>query len=162
MFHLASHELCGGDGADNDLAGRHRARFSAIQIVDTVQVPAGVKAVKAYRPEVDGDVPPPAVKRPIIKQFLVRAPRPLVAVGGVVLLCPVSPVSSSRFARARGPCVRVGLVIVSPTRLAACVRVLPPSQDSKIKFPLVHRIIRPSSKTYRNTFTAKRPTTFYS
>ncbi len=36
-------------------------------------MPAGVRAIKAYRPELHGDVPPVAVKRPIIKQFLVRA-----------------------------------------------------------------------------------------
>lgn len=49
--------------------------------------------------------------------------------------------------------------------LSHCVCVLPRScapQDSKIKFPLVHRIIRPSTKAFRSTFTAKRPTTFYS
>ena len=35
-------------------------------------------------------------------------------------------------------------------------------QDSKIKFPLAHRIIRPAHKAFRATFTANRPTTFYS
>lgn len=33
--------------------------------------------------------------------------------------------------------------------------------DSKIKFPLPHRILRPSSKQKRSVFTCKRPNTFY-
>ena len=54
----------------SELAGRHRARFHAIQIVDTRIVPAGVRATKKYNPEVDGDEVPVAVKRTSIKQFL--------------------------------------------------------------------------------------------
>jgi large subunit ribosomal protein L18Ae len=33
--------------------------------------------------------------------------------------------------------------------------------DSKIRFPLPHRIPRPSEKKYRTTFKANRPTTFF-
>ena len=62
-----------------------------------------MKAIKSYRPEVHGDVPPVGVKRPNIKQFL----------------------------------------------------------DSKVKFPLAHRIVRAPSKALRTTFSAKRPTTFF-
>ena len=95
--------LCGAvDQMYNDLAGRHRARFSSIQIVDTRVVPSGVRALKRWDPESD-PVAPPAVKRPNIKQFL----------------------------------------------------------DSKIKFPLSHRLQRASHKKYRTTFKADRPTTFF-
>ena len=87
-----------------ELAGRHRARFSNIHIVDTTTVPAGLRATKKYHPDLHGPVPPPAVKRPGVKQFL----------------------------------------------------------DSKISFPLPHRLPRPSSKKYRTTFKANRPTTFFS
>jgi large subunit ribosomal protein L18Ae len=34
--------------------------------------------------------------------------------------------------------------------------------NGSIKFPLTHRIIRPALKRFRTTFTANRPTTFYS
>lgn len=53
-----------------DLAGRHRARFSSIQIVDTCIVPAGVRASKRYNPEIHGDNVPVAIKRANVKQFL--------------------------------------------------------------------------------------------
>merc|ERR1711871_930169 len=33
--------------------------------------------------------------------------------------------------------------------------------DSKIKFPLPHKILRPSSKQNRSVFSCKRPNTFY-
>ena len=52
-----------------DMAGRHRARFHAIHIVDTQVVPCGERASKLYNPETDGDVPPAAVKRPNTKAF---------------------------------------------------------------------------------------------
>merc|ERR1712066_442570 len=52
-----------------DMAGRHRARFSTIHIVDVVEVPAGVKAMKKYNPMSD-PAPPAAVKRANVKQFL--------------------------------------------------------------------------------------------
>mmetsp|Transcript_27269 Transcript_27269/g.31961 ORF Transcript_27269/g.31961 Transcript_27269/m.31961 type:complete len:194 (+) Transcript_27269:20-601(+) len=86
-----------------DMAGRHRARFSTIHIVDAAIVPAGVKASKRYNPLTDGDAPA-AVQRPIVKQFL----------------------------------------------------------NSKIKFPLAHRIARPAEKKFRHTFAARRPTTYFS
>jgi large subunit ribosomal protein L18Ae len=86
-----------------ELAGRHRARFSTIQIVDTRVVPAGKRALKRYNPELHGDTAPAAVSRPAVKQFI----------------------------------------------------------DSKIKFPLPHRIQRAPSKSLRSTFVAKRPTTFF-
>lgn len=53
-----------------ELAGRHRARFSSIQIVDTRIVPAGVRASRRYNPEIHGDNVPVAIARPSIKQFL--------------------------------------------------------------------------------------------
>ena len=87
-----------------DMAGRHRARFSTIHVVEAKEVPAGVKATKDYNPEVDGDVPPPAVQRANMKQFL----------------------------------------------------------DSRIAFPLTHRIPRSSQKKFRTTFKASRPSTFFS
>jgi len=86
-----------------ELAGRHRARFNAIQIVDTRIVPAGKRALKKYNPEIHGDVVPEGVKRPSIKQFI----------------------------------------------------------DSKIKFPLPHRIQRAATKSLRSTFNASRPSTFF-
>jgi len=52
-----------------DMAGRHRARFSTIHIVDVVEVPAGIKATKKYNPMID-DEAPAAVKRSVVKQFL--------------------------------------------------------------------------------------------
>jgi large subunit ribosomal protein L18Ae len=59
----------------SDLAGRHRARFSSIQIVDTKVVPAGVRATKRYNPELHGDVAPISVVRPQTKQFAQRGVR---------------------------------------------------------------------------------------
>lgn len=95
--------LCGAvEQMYSELAGRHRARFHSIQIVDTRVVPAGVRATRRYNPETD-DVLPVAAKRPAIKQFL----------------------------------------------------------DSKLKFPLPHRIQRAPSKALRSTFNASRPTTFF-
>merc|ERR1719378_158591 len=67
-----------------ELAGRHRARFSSIHIVD-------------------GRVAPVAVKRSHMKQLL----------------------------------------------------------KNKIAFPLPHRLVRPTSKAFRTTFKASRPTTFF-
>mmetsp|Transcript_18367 Transcript_18367/g.27139 ORF Transcript_18367/g.27139 Transcript_18367/m.27139 type:complete len:195 (-) Transcript_18367:31-615(-) len=97
--------LCGAvEQMYQDMAGRHRARFSTIHVVEAKEVPSGVKASKEYNPEKDGDVPPPAVQRNNIKQFL----------------------------------------------------------DSRIAFPLAHRIPRPSQKKYRTTFKANRPSTFFS
>mmetsp|Transcript_149022 Transcript_149022/g.211717 ORF Transcript_149022/g.211717 Transcript_149022/m.211717 type:complete len:192 (-) Transcript_149022:109-684(-) len=52
-----------------ELAGRHRARRSSIQIVNFCTVPAGVKAMKEYDPNVDEELPA-AVRRPHIKQML--------------------------------------------------------------------------------------------
>ncbi len=52
----------------SDLAGRHRARFSSIHIVDTQVVPAGVRAQKRFNPERDDEFPV-GVKRANIKQF---------------------------------------------------------------------------------------------
>lgn len=63
----------------SELAGRHRARFSSIHIVDTCIVPAGLRKARQYNPEIDGDVAPIGVKRPSIKQFIsskVRFPLP--------------------------------------------------------------------------------------
>jgi large subunit ribosomal protein L18Ae len=54
----------------SDLAGRHRARFSSIQIVDTCVVPAGKRALKRYNPEIHGDEVPTGVSRPAVKQFI--------------------------------------------------------------------------------------------
>ena len=97
--------LCGAvEQMYAELAGRHRARFGSIQIVDTRLVPAGVKATAEYNPEKDGPIPPLSVKRPSLVTFL----------------------------------------------------------DSKIKFPLSHRILRPSSRAARSTYSAKRPTTYFS
>jgi large subunit ribosomal protein L18Ae len=53
-----------------ELAGRHRARFGSIQIVDTRVVPAGVRAFNRYNPELHGDEVPIAAKRPNVIQFL--------------------------------------------------------------------------------------------
>lgn len=70
--------LCGAvDQLYAELAGRHRARFHSIQIVDTRIVPAGIRANNRYNPETDGDEVPPAVKRPSIKQFLGKVKFPL-------------------------------------------------------------------------------------
>lgn len=55
-----------------DLAGRHRARFSSIQIVDTKVVKAGVRASRKYNPEIDGGEAPEAVVRDSTKQFAAR------------------------------------------------------------------------------------------
>jgi large subunit ribosomal protein L18Ae len=96
--------LCGAvEQMYSELAGRHRARFQAIQIVDTSIVPAGARAMRRYNPELHGDNVPISVKRPSIKQFI----------------------------------------------------------DSKVKFPLPHRIQRAPSKALRATFNASRPTTFF-
>ena len=96
--------LCSAvDQMYSELAGRHRARFSSIQVVDTRVVQAGKRALKRYNPELHGDDVPEAIKRPSIKQFI----------------------------------------------------------DSKIKFPLPHRIPRAATKAVRSTFNAKRPSTFY-
>lgn len=63
--------LCGAvSQMYSELAGRHRARFQAIQIVDTCIVKAGVKKMRQYNPEIHGDEIPEAVARPSIKQFL--------------------------------------------------------------------------------------------
>lgn len=97
--------LCGAvEQMYQDMAGRHRARYSTIHIVDAKEVPAGIKATQEYNPDKDGPVPPPAVQRLNMKQFL----------------------------------------------------------DSRIKFPLPHRIPRPSQKKYRTTFKANRPSTYFS
>ena len=53
----------------NELAGRHRARFGSIHIVDVSEVPAGVKASKRFNPETDGEAPL-AVSRPHMKQMI--------------------------------------------------------------------------------------------
>jgi len=63
--------LCGAiEQMYAELAGRHRARFGSIQIVDTCIVPAGVRASNRYNPEIHGDDVPVAVQRPNVKQFL--------------------------------------------------------------------------------------------
>jgi large subunit ribosomal protein L18Ae len=63
--------LCGAvEQMYAELAGRHRARFGSIHIVDTRIVPAGVRATNRYNPEIHGDDVPVAVKRPNVKQFL--------------------------------------------------------------------------------------------
>ena len=49
--------------ADMDMAGRHRARFSSIQIRDTKIVPSGVRAAKR-------DASAPAASSDNVKQFL--------------------------------------------------------------------------------------------
>lgn len=49
-----------------DMAGRHRARFSSIQIRDTKIVPAGVRALNR------GNADAPACNNTNVKQFLVR------------------------------------------------------------------------------------------
>ncbi|RYG51626.1 hypothetical protein EON67_02990, partial [archaeon] len=96
--------ICGAiEQMYSELAGRHRARFHSIQIVDTRIVPAGARALRRYNPEVDGEFAPIGVKRPAVKQ---------------------------------------------------CI-------DSKIRFPLPHRVARASAKATRSTFLAKRPTTFF-
>ncbi len=96
--------LCGAiEQLYSEMSGRHRARFSSIQIISTGLVPAGVNATKNYNPEIHGDVPPVAVKRPHIKQF----------------------------------------------------------HDSKVKFPLPHRILRAPTKAVRSTYNASRPSTFF-
>jgi large subunit ribosomal protein L18Ae len=61
-----------------DMAGRHRARFHSIHIVDTKEVPCGSRAAKRYNPEVDGDIPPVTVTRPGIKEFARNSKFPLV------------------------------------------------------------------------------------
>jgi large subunit ribosomal protein L18Ae len=63
----------------SELAGRHRARFQAIQIVDTRTVPAGLRKLNRYNPELHGDDVPVAVARPSITQFIsskVKFPMP--------------------------------------------------------------------------------------
>ena len=96
--------LCGAvEQMYQDMAGRHRARYSTIHIVDAKEVPAGIKATEEFDAEAGG-VAPPAVQRLNIKQFL----------------------------------------------------------DSRIKFPLPHRIPRASQKKYRTTFKANRPSTYFS
>ncbi len=63
--------LCGAiEQMYAELAGRHRARFGSIHIVDTRVVPAGVRASNRYNPEIHGDEVPVAVKRPNVLQFL--------------------------------------------------------------------------------------------
>ncbi len=63
--------LCGAvEQMYAELAGRHRARFASIHIVDTRVVPAGVRAVNRYNPEIHGDEAPTGVKRPNVLQFL--------------------------------------------------------------------------------------------
>lgn len=86
----------------NELAGRHRARFGSIHIVDVSEVPAGIKALKKYNPD-DGAEAPMSVSRPSVKQMI----------------------------------------------------------DSKIKFPLTHRIPRASEKKFQTVFKANRPTTYF-
>jgi len=61
-----------------DMAGRHRARFHSIHIVDTKEVPCGTRAAKRYNPEVDGDIPPVTVTRPGVKEFARNSKFPLV------------------------------------------------------------------------------------
>ena len=62
--------LCGAvEQMYAELAGRHRARFGSIQIVDTKTVPAGKRALKRYNPEIHGDTPPIAVAKESVKQF---------------------------------------------------------------------------------------------
>jgi len=80
-----------------DMAGRHRARFSSIQLRDTKIVPAGVRALKR-----SGDAE--ACNNDNVKQFL----------------------------------------------------------NSKIKFPLAHRVPRASSRSKRTVYKATVPTTFFS
>ena len=86
-----------------ELAGRHRARFSSIHIVDARVLPSGIRATKRYDVDEDGPVAPVAVKRSHMKQLL----------------------------------------------------------KNKIAFPLPHRLVRPTSKAFRTTFKASRPTTFF-
>jgi large subunit ribosomal protein L18Ae len=63
--------LCGAvEQMYSELAGRHRARFPAIQIVDTKVVPAGLRKLRRYNPEIHGDDVPVAIARPSIKQFI--------------------------------------------------------------------------------------------
>eukprot|EP00441_Pelagodinium_beii_P047488 CAMPEP_0197623480 /NCGR_PEP_ID=MMETSP1338-20131121/3477_1 /TAXON_ID=43686 ORGANISM="Pelagodinium beii, Strain RCC1491" /NCGR_SAMPLE_ID=MMETSP1338 /ASSEMBLY_ACC=CAM_ASM_000754 /LENGTH=190 /DNA_ID=CAMNT_0043193463 /DNA_START=33 /DNA_END=605 /DNA_ORIENTATION=- len=83
-----------------DMAGRHRARKSSIQVRDAKIVKAGVRALKRS----SGEEPVEACSSLSVKPFL----------------------------------------------------------DSKIKFPLAHRIPRATSRRYRTTFKTNRPTTFFS
>ena len=132
--------LCSAvDQMYSELAGRHRARFHAIQIVDTRIVPAGVRAANRYNPEKDGDEVPPAVKRPSIKQC-VRSQRAPSARRGAASARPLYNPPSP------------------PAPLLLCIcRFL----DGGIQFPLPHRIVRPATKALRSTFNARRPTTFF-
>jgi len=96
--------LCGAvEQMYAELAGRHRARFSSIHIVDARVLPSGIRATKKYNADEDGPIAPVAVKRPHIKQLL----------------------------------------------------------KSKLAFPLPHRLVRPSSKAFRSTYKAARPTTYF-
>jgi len=61
-----------------DMAGRHRARFHSIHIVDTKVVPCGFRQSKRYNPELHGDEVPLSVKRPAVKEFAKNVKFPLV------------------------------------------------------------------------------------
>lgn len=116
--------------AVQDMNGRHRTRERSIQIIKTAELKAS------------------ECKRPNVTQFHVRGPRVWVAAA-----------ISSLATRARSPSPSHGLLIRPPRSVALPRRVPLLLQDSKIAFPLPHRVPRASHKKYRTTFKAQRPTT---
>lgn len=63
--------LCGAvEQMYSELSGRHRARFSSIQIVDARCIPSGIRAARKYDPEEDGPIAPVSVRRPHMKQVI--------------------------------------------------------------------------------------------
>eukprot|EP00798_Chlamydomonas_sp_ICE-L_P004413 gene4413-14540_t len=60
--------------------------------------------------------------------------------------------------RVRYPCIQIIKTATVPA--SACKRENTKQfHDAKIKFPLTHKLIRPSSRVFRTTFKANRPTT---
>jgi large subunit ribosomal protein L18Ae len=116
------------------MAGRSRAKASAIQILKTAELTAE------------------ECKRPIVKQFHVRAARPRR---------PAEPCRSSlapiprHLAAAHAPRGRL-----PRGARARMLTPCPPPQSSTIKFPLPHRVIK-APKQFKSTFKASRPNTYY-
>lgn len=139
------------------MGARHRARAHAIQIMKVQVIPAN------------------KCRRPAIKQFHVSPPVVALLRGRRGSLWAAAAIVSSSFKTRHTNCQvplpgfeppSLNLAVVKlatcdnyRARLTFCLIVTSfHLQDSKIRFPLPHRVLR---RQHKPRFTTKRPNTFY-
>lgn len=120
-----------------NMAGLSRAKAASIQILKTAELK------------------PAECKRPNIKQFHVRSCPPCVRETERSHWCCLALVSwSGAHPALRSYASRLSGILTS----VVCASW--PSQDTKVKFPLAHRVIK-TPKMYRTTFKASTAKTFF-